>query len=240
MTTVLDNPVTVTDLVAAVRRQQAPRPTRPAQPSPSLTSRSVCIVGAHPGAGATAVAVAATDALAAAGQRVTLVDTAVAPDAFGAVEVEIDSGTPGLRSGRRGSATVVRPDAAGLDAVPESSVMVIDGDLGTSTHRVIVCRPTLPSVGRAERLLNDGSLLAVLGGARWPKVVYLSLGPTVVQAADSGRVVFFPRNRDIEVRGVDPEPTPTTLLAAGSRLIGLLWPHLVGPAFPHRRKGLRR
>ena len=240
MTTILDNPVTVTDLVAAVRRQQAPRPAAVAQPSARLTSRSVCIVGAHPGAGATAVAVAATDALTATGQEVTLLDGAVTPDAFGAVEVEIDSGTPGLRSGRRGLATVVRPDAAGLDVAPEASVVVIDGDLGTSTHRVVVCRPTLPSVGKAERFLTDDSLLAVLGAARWPQVVRASLGPTAMQAADNGRVVFFPRNRDLEIHGVDPEPTPAALLASGFRLIEFLWPHFAGPARPHRRKGLRR
>jgi hypothetical protein len=237
--TVFDGTVTVTDLVAAVRRQQNSRPIAPTPASATQPELSVCIVAAHPGAGATAVAVATADALAASGQEVTLLDGADSPDAFGAVEVEIDSGTPGLRVGRRGLATVVRRDAGGLDSTAGESVMVIDGDIGTCVHRAIVCRPTLPSVGKAERLLTDGSLLAVVGASRWPPTVHASLGPAAKRATDGNRVVFFPHHRGVEIRGVDAEPTPMALLKGGSRLIELIWPDLVVPG-SRRRKGLRR
>ena len=235
--TVLDGTVTVTELVAAVRRQQDSRPIAPIPAT--QPQRSVCIVAAHPGAGATAVAVAIVDALAASGREVTLLDGADSPDAFGAVEVEIDSGTPGLRVGRRGLVTVVRRDAGALDTTPGESVIVIDGDIGTCVHRAIVCRPTLPSTGKAERLLTDGSLLAVVGASRWPPAVHASLGPAAKGATDGNRVVFFPHHRGVEIRGVDAEPTPMSLLKGGSRLVELIWPHLVAPDC-RRWKGPRR
>ena len=152
MTSVLESPVTLTDLVAAVRRQQVHHPTVAAASPTTPPSRSVSVLGAHPGAGATAVALAMTDALAAIGQDVTLIDRAAVPDAFGCVEVEVDSGISGLRAGRRGRATIVRSECKYADTVPESAIAVLDGQPG-GIASVVVFRATLPSVGRAERLL---------------------------------------------------------------------------------------
>lgn len=238
MTTVLEGEVTVADLVAAVRRQQASAPVLTSQPASGQPQRSVSIVAAHPGAGATAVAVAMSDALATRGQQVTLVDGAETPDAFGSVEVEIDSGSVGLRAGKRGHATVLRWGTGVPATVPRYSVLVTDGGIASCQDRVIVCRPTLPSTDKAERLLEEGSLLAVVGASRWPAVVMASLGQSTRRAADRGQVVFFPRHRRVEIHGVHG-PTPSNLLAAGSRLIDVVWPD---PAAPHSRrwKGARR
>jgi len=239
MTTALDCPVTVTELVAAVRQQQVRRPAVAAAPPAGPTSRSVSVVGAHPGAGATAVSVAITDALAAIGQEVTLVDWAATPDAFGCAEVEVESGSVGLRAGRRRNAFIVRSEGAYADTVLEPAISVVDGHHG-GAKPVVVCRATLPSVGKAEQFVTDESLLAVLGAVRWPKVVAASLGPMISHAVEGGRVVFFPHHRALEIHGADPEPTPTSLLAAGSRLIELLWPDLLGRAPKNRWKGSRQ
>lgn len=231
--------VSVSDLVAAVRRQQAPRPAPPS-PGGGFRHRGAWVAGAHPGAGATTVAVALADALDAIGRPGTLLDLAPSPDAFAAAECEVESRVPGWRAGRRGQTQVLRRSAHEAEAPKVSSDLVVDGQMESLKSRVLVCRATLPSVRRADADLSDGAVLAVVGCSRWPKVVAASLGPTLQHAMNDGRIVFFAHDRDLELYGVDSEPLPTSARAAGRHVIELLWPDLVGPSAPHRWKGRRR
>jgi hypothetical protein len=231
--------VAVSDLVAAVRRQQAPRPAPPRQAlAPPI--RGACVVGAHAGAGATTVAVALVDALDAIGHPGILLDLGSSPDAFAAAECEVDSRVPGWRAGRRGQTQVLRRCAHEAEAREFSTDLVVDGRMESLKSRVLVCRATLPSVRHAEADLSDGAVLAVLGSSRWPKVVAASLGPTLQRAMDDGRIALFPHDRDLELYGVDAEPLPSSARAAGRRVLELLWPDLAGPLSPHRWKGRRR
>ena len=239
MSTSVTEAVSVSDLVAAVRRQQGPRPAPPPQVGASPI-RGASVVGAHPGAGATTVAVALADALDAIGRPGTLLDLAASPDAFAAAECEVDSRVPGWRAGRRGQTQVLRRSAHEAEAPKVSSDLVVDGQMESLKSRVLVCRATLPSVRRADADLPDGAVLAVVGCSRWPKVVAASLGPTLRHAMNDGRIVFVPHDRDLELYGVDSEPLPTSARAAGRHVIELLWPDLAGSSSPHRWKGRRR
>lgn len=239
MTAVVGEAVTVADLVAAVRRRQPPL-TPPAEPGPAWSADCVGVLGAHPGAGATAVAVAIVDALGTLGHHPTLVDLAPAPDAFGAAECEVDSGRPGWRAGRRGDARVLRRSdpAAAVFAMPGPTV--VDGARLGPERQILVCRPALPSIRRAESACREVAAIAVVGARRWPKPVAASLGPALAAIADAGRVVFVPHNRDLQLNGVDAEPTPARVLAAGMRLAELIWPDLAQTPSRHRRRGRRR
>ena len=239
MSATVTEAVSVSDLVAAVRRQQVPRPTiSPEAGAPPI--RGACVAGAHPGAGATTVAVALADALNAIGRPGTLLDLAPSPDAFAAAEYEVDSRVPGWRAGRRGQTQVLRRRTHEAGAPKFSNDLVVDGRMESLQSRVLVCRATLPSVRRADTDLPDDAVLAVVGCNRWPKVVAASLGPTLQRAMNDGRIVFFPHDRDLELNGVDAEPLPSSARAAGRHVIELLWPDLVGPSAPHRWKGRRR
>ena len=250
MTVLAPETVTLTDLVAAVRRQQRSTATaaadhpagREADLGAGMRARAawLTVAGAHPGAGATSVSLAITDALAAEGHRVRLVDVATAPDAFATVEQEIDSGQAGARRGRRGHATIFRPSAPGDGDEIFTGIVVLDGSspcVGQprpmAVLRVVVCRATVPSLTKAERLLaadraDDPALVvAVVGTRRWPKAVRAVLGPAIARAVDEGRVVFFGRDRALEVYGPTPEPMPSHLCAAGRRLVDLALPEAV-------------
>jgi hypothetical protein len=232
--------VSASDLVAAVRRQQAPRPASPPQVGASPI-RGASVVSAHPGAGATTVAVALADALDAIGRPGTLLDLAPSPDAFAAAECEVDSRVPGWRAGRRGQTQVLRRRTHEADAPKFSSdLVVVDGRMESLKSRVLVCRATLPSVRRADADLPHGAVLAVVGCSRWPKVVAASLGPSLQHAMNDGRIVFVPQDPDLELYGIDAEPMPSSARAAGRHVIELLWPDLAGPSSPHRWRGRRR
>lgn len=238
MTAAAANGVTVSDLVKAIRQgREHPAATVTVWREAPLTG-SVQVVGAHPGAGASAVAIATADALAATGLAVSLVDAAPRPDAFGAAEIEVQPLVPGSRAGRRGGVTVLR-DVLPRDW-PNAPATVIDGDVGSPLTRVVVCRATLPSLALAEQLMRGDSPLAVVGIHRWPKAVRDALGERIRRASDSNRVVFFPHHRDLELLGVDASRTPTALLSAGTLLADLLWPMDREPARPRRQKGSRR
>ena len=239
MSTTAAEAVSVSDLVAAVRRQQVPRLAPPA-PVGTPKIRGACVIGAHPGAGVTTVAVALVDALDAIGRPGTLLDLAPSPDAFAAAECEVDSRVLGWRAGRRGQTQVLRRRTQEAAAREFSTDLVVDGQIESLKSRVLVCRRTLPSVRQADAALADGAVLAVVGSSRWPKVVAAALGPALQRAVNDGWVVFVPHDRDLELYGVDVEPLPASACAAGRRVIELLWPDLAGSSSPRRWKGRRR
>ena len=202
--------------------------------------RGACVVGAHPGAGATTVAVALADALDAIGRPGTLLDLAPSPDAFAAAECEVDLPGAGLASG----ATRADPGAApayarggGPEVLERPCRRRSDGVAQEPGPGLPGHTPKRPP---SDTDLPDGAVLAVVGCSRWPKVVAASLGPTLQRAMSDGRIVFFPHDRDLELNGVDAEPLPSSARAAGRHVIELLWPDLVGPSAPHRWKGRRR
>jgi hypothetical protein len=240
MTALAREEVSVVDLVAAIRRQ-APSQVQPGtDPSPTWGPDTVGVVGAHPGAGATAVAVALVDVLARCGRPATLVDLAPAPDAFTASECEVDSGNAAWRAGRRGEAQLLRRRGPAVGALRAAGPTVVDGAQGPLDREVLVCRPTLPSVRRAEPVSGRAALIAVVGASRWPKPVAASLGPSLAAASRSGRVIFVPHSRHLEVNGVDAEPTPSHVVAAVGRLAEHLWSDLGGEPSRPRWRGLRR
>ena len=239
MSATLTESVSVADLVAAVRRQQAPRHVSPPEAGVAPT-RGACVVGAHAGAGATTVAVALVDALDARSQPTTLLDLAATPDAFAAAEYEVDSKVPGWRAGRRGQTQVLRRRKHEAEAPEFTTDLVVDGRMERVGSHVLVCRATLPSVRCVAADLPPGVVVVVVGSSRWPKVVAASLGPALQRAADDGRIVFVPHNRDLELYGVDAELLPNSAHAAAQRVIELLWPDLAGSSSPQRRKGHRR
>lgn len=184
------DPVTVAELVAAIteqRRADAAQPVR--QPvehdeaGPVLAS-SVVVLGAHPGAGASAVALALADA---AARRepgdghapVRLVDAAPQRSSglVCAAERELGADPSGWRIGWRGGVEIHRPlatvaspvELTGLAAFA-SGWLVVDAGWSLDELRatpnpvtaalaggvlVLVCRATIPGVRRAERVLAD-------------------------------------------------------------------------------------
>lgn len=243
MTALAREEVSVVELVAAIRRQAPSHLQSGTDPGRTWGPDTVGVVGAHPGAGATAVAVALVDVLAGCGRAATLVDLAPTPDAFTAAECEVDSGNDAWRAGRRGEAQLLRPRGHVAGAAPTTGPTgptVVDGAQGPLDREVLVCRATLPSVRRAEAVAGRAALVAVVGAARWPKPVAASLGPSLAAASRSGRVVFVPHSRRLEINGVAAEPTPSHVAAAVGRLAELLWADLGEAPSRPRWRGLRR
>lgn len=237
LTVPIDSPIAVADLVEAVRHQRAPRNLAPPEPA-AAPVRGIAVVGAHPGVGATTVAVALVDALDATGHRATLVDLASAPDAFAAADREVDLRVPGWRAGRRGQIQILRRRTHEAKSPAFSTDFVVDGRMDAVNSQVLVCRATLPSIRWAEAALSDG-VVAVVGVRRWPRVVAASLGPALRRASEDRRIVFVPPYRSLERNGVDSAPLPSGVQAAGRRVIELLWPDVAGPS-PTRWRGRPR
>jgi hypothetical protein len=190
MSAVVPDAVTVADLVAAVRGQRGNLPEMRVAPDGSrsrelirLSPQEVLVIGAHPGAGATTVAVAVADVLAGRdagvdGLEVYLVDGA-RPESSGmgaAVECAVGGREHAWRAGRRGGCMVLRPvvTPASATAVPALAatgpgwavvdagwplreVMAGPGALRTLVDDagvVVVCRASVPGVRQVERALD--------------------------------------------------------------------------------------
>lgn len=222
--TTWSQPATVEDLVAAVRRQQSGA-ARAWMPSRSESDRlGLCIDGAHPGAGASTVAVALTDVL---GSRrdVTLIDAALDGEigASEGIEIRVELGMRGWMGGRRGAARIVQPvdSPSGTDD-PQGNV-IVDVAHGGWDVDVLVCRATVPSVRKAELILERAHPLAVavVGASKWPAPVRSSLGPAMQAAWSVEDVVFFPYESALAVNGLTAEPLPVSTLRAANRLLDL-------------------
>ena len=219
--------VAVADLVDAMRQQQI-RGTALAhlEPSDQAAALELTVAGAHPGAGTSTVAVALAEARSRrGGDPVTVVD--LTPGGGGgaseAIEVKADV-ERGWLGGRRGQIRIVRAGAAFDQRDPLSGALVYDqagelwGDLITD---VLVCRGTVPSIRKAELLLDRTRpmVVAVLGVSKWPSVVRSALGPLLREATNSGGVVFFPHVRNLEICGLTAEPLPESMLRSAVRLL---------------------
>ena len=227
----------------------------------------VLVLGAHPWAGASTVAVALADA-AAAGSRshVHLVDAA-SPESSGlvcAAEREISSSVDGWMLGRRGNVEVRRPTRAvttpgaipPFDAPPEGFVVVDAGwplvalqnesgwlpTLLRTARLVVVSRATVPGASRAEtalhRLGRDEITLAMVGARRLPDLLVASGGPRVKQLYDAGRIVAVPHDKRLAMHGVDASAAPRGIAAAVEVIGRFVWPESIIRA--HVRRGTSR
>jgi hypothetical protein len=225
---------------ASGTRQQPPH-------SGALEASCIRVLAAHAGAGASTVAVLISDAAAAVGRRVHLVDTAH-PSRSGLVaaaseEVGIDAtGTwrRGLRTGVTIDRRTTEMASAGWPVPPAGdgpAVTVVDLGLaapeeltrllaGDRTRLVVVCRPTVPGVRLTEHVLDQLApqpvVVTAVGPSRWPGEVTASLGPRLRALRAAGRVVPVPMDRHLEVAGPTSFPLPKALRSAGRLLLELL------------------
>jgi hypothetical protein len=256
MTTVVERaPVTVADLVAAVRDQQAAIVPHFPPEAASTGAGTVLVLGAHGGAGASTVAVALAHARSGLHAPVRVLDLA-APASSGvapAAECEVGSEYPGWRAGRRDLVTIYSPSfadasAASIPDLPIADVGHTIVDLGRpwssgtpvssygATQTVLVCRATVPGVHHAERALAELSgdvTLAAVGARRWASEVVASFGPHTAAVVENGLSVLVRTDRRLERRGLDSTPLPKAVAAAARQLADLLWPSLP-PKGAHR------
>jgi hypothetical protein len=206
----------------------------------------LAVLAAHAGAGASTVALAISDAAAADGHRVHLVDTAH-PFRSGLVAAASEElGTDVTGAWRRGRRTGVTIDRRATDTAPGDWPVPPGGDgrpltvvdLGLAepedlprpaadrTRAVVVCRPTVPGVRLTEQLLEQlapqAVVVAAVGRSRWPGEVIGSVGPTLRALRAAGRVVPVPMDRRLQVAGPTSSPLPRPLRAAGRSLLELL------------------
>jgi hypothetical protein len=210
-------------------------------------------VAAHAGAGASTVALVISDAAAADGQRVHLVD-ADHPFRSGLVAAASEElGTDVTGAWRRGLRTGVTIDRRATDTAsgdwpvlpvadcPPLTVI----DLGSAapqnltrlagrSRAVVVCRPTVPGVRLTEQLLEQLGgrpvVVAAVGPRRWSGEVTGSLGPRLLALRAAGRVVSVPMDRRLQVTGPTSSPLPKPLRGAGRALLELLDDGLIGAA----------
>ena len=196
------------------------------------------VVGAHPWAGTSSVALALADQASSRHGRVVLLDTAP-PGASGLLAVARRELPPrdGWGSGARGAVEVRRAICSGRErqtAPTGDGVVFIDAgchDAGRvdghgNAGVVLVCRATIPGLRFDEvalhRLAAPGVVLAAVGHRRLPRLVEASAGPRVTELLASGRVVCFDHSRRLATEGLDDRPLPKSLLASASRLLDVL------------------
>ena len=215
-----------------------------------LTGPVVAVLAAHAGAGASTVAIAIAEALAGGGTATRLVEVAdpACSGLAAASGAELGVDGTGWRHGRRGHLQIDRlaKHVGGLDKLPPpvhgeagvSECVVLDlgwparevlaaagwlAQLLAVARPVLVCRPTVPAVRQAERLIGElrpirPVLLAAPGSGRWPGAVTASCGPAMRATREAGRVVTVPLDRHLEVDGVTADPLPRPIAAAGKAL----------------------
>lgn len=216
-------------------------------PLPAL----VVVASVHANEGATTVALAIAESAAGASGATVTVDEFAPPSRSGLVaaadaELGTDAsdrwlvGRRGLVTLRRlahehghqgpimpGGLTVANPSQPWPD-LPRTADGRIDV-FGRAVPLVLVCRASRPSLQRAEALLDGPAAgcgrplaLAVLGPARWPGALTATVGPRVRALRDAGRVVPFPFDKHLAVRGVTADPLRRDLVMAGRSLLTLL------------------
>lgn len=204
----------------------------------AVASERYLVVGAHPWAGTSSVALALADQASSQHGRTILLDAAP-PEASGLLAVARQELPPrdGWAVGTRGSVEVRRPlrsDRVRQPAATGHGTVFVDAgchsdgrvDLDDRAGVVLVCRATIPGLRFAEvalhRLGVPGAILAAVADRRLPRVVEASAGPRVTELLASGRVVCFEHDRRVATEGLDDRPLPKSLLASASRLLHVL------------------
>jgi len=233
--------------VPAPRTQTADQAQEPTTPG---DRKAVLVVGAHPWAGASAVALALADAASLRQDRVLLVDGTVRQlsGLVAATDRELGDDRDGWSVGRRGAVEVRRAGTTHLEPsklpVPRwnNGVMVVDSgrcatDLAdwqdAPLYRwpfVLVCRATIPGLRAAEVALKNlrrtEVVLAALGACRLSNVVAASAGPLITHLRRQSRLVCFPYDRRLDVEGLDERALPKASLASAAKVWAALSPAL--------------
>jgi hypothetical protein len=238
-------PATAGDELAVAPNLQDTRFSPAAQPAACrgdrLAAGWVAVLAAHAGAGASTVALAVTDALAAGGGTPRLIEAAhpLKSGLAGAATAEMGLDSSGAwRRGAREMATIYRraseANPSGWpDPAPAFTDTVVDLGLPTAAGLdclagdgpavVLVCRPSIPGLRMAEQSLIDleGLRVAVacIGPKRWPGEVTASLGPRLRGAREAGLVVAVDLDRRLVVTGLTRAPLPKPLLRAADELL---------------------
>ena len=211
----------------------ADAPVAPAAP------RRYVVVGAHPWAGASTVALALADRASRGHEHVVIVDAAGRADSGLLTVAERDlPARDGWAVGMRGAVEVRRPLSTStpprLATGPHDGLLFVDAgcrdealvDSGDASGVVLVCRATVPGLRSAEvalhRLGARGVVLAVVGARRLPNVVQRTAGLRVSELQATGRVVCFDHDRRLAVEGADDRPLPKPLLASAGRVLDIL------------------
>lgn len=220
-------PVTVVDLVAAIRRRQAGMPAGGA--ALAAEGPKIHVHSAYPGCGASTVSVALAEALVTGDVGGATVVDLGHDDALGvraAMEARADLGLRGWTGGRRGAVRIVRLAEDPDDADRIAGMSVIDAGFHEwmLAVDVLVVRATVPGVLRAEKALASRAarVVAVMAATKWPSSVRACLGPRLKMIDTDGRVVFFPSESQLAINGLSAEPLPTSTRRAASRLLDVL------------------
>ncbi len=220
----------------------------------TATPIAAVVLAAHPGAGASTVALALAAAAAEWDVVTQLIECAPQERSGLAAATETELGvSAGWRCGTRGGVTIQRPAAPTASGPPmlptlrpaARSVLVLDPGLRASepamvapwaselverAELVLVLRATVPGVRAAEHLVAelDGRLplIAAVGPARWPGVVVASCGPRLRAAREAARVIPIPIDSHLAVTGLTADPLPKPLLAAARLLARLTFPDI--------------
>lgn len=259
-------PVSVSELQRAWRavregefRCDGPRP-RPwvANPDPecrwSPPGPVITILGCHPQAGVSTLAVAM--ATVAAPAQVIECASATATGLACAATAELGT-TDGWRIGRRGqvhlaraSTTLLTPAEAPVPPALEDPQRLLVLDIGwelgqllagqswvnrtvaEAASAVVTTTATTPGLRRLENALTMLSPLepaiAVRGPARrrWPRHLEAGLGPLSTHASRAGRLQCIPTDKDLAERGLTGQDLPAPLLQAAAHLLALTAPEL--------------
>jgi hypothetical protein len=206
--------------------------------TPPTIDRDTYVVGAHPGVGASTVALALADVAAGFGP-VHLVEQCHTNRSglASAAEIELGELPDGLwRRGRRGPVVI---DRSVTDAEPGQSPPHAEGpqviDLGAvdvdavpaNADVVLVCRATVPGLRAAEAWLTSARfpssiVVAAVGRPRWPGPVRATVGPQLRDLRANGQVVTIPLDRHLECNGPNTGPLPKAVLAAARTITSLL------------------
>ena len=203
-----------------------------------LRASWIAVVAAHAGAGASTVALAISDAAAADGRRVHLIDR-THPSRSGLVAAASEElGTDVTGAWRRGLRSGVIIDRRATDVVPGNwpadpagegpGMTVVDLGVPIPDYlirgtAVVVCRPTVPGVRMTEQLLDQlarqSVVVAAVGPSRWPGEVTATLGSRLRALRAAGRVIAVPTDRRLEVTGLTSSPLPRPVRSAGRSLL---------------------
>jgi hypothetical protein len=220
--------------------------------------RTVVVIGAQPGVGASTVALALADswAVRCTEPLVRLVDLAELHESglLGAAD-ELGREADGWLLSHRGHLRLERPSGEHLERavreVPGSRVVVdismpvehatlnegpLRSLLGASSV-VVACRATVPGMRHVERVLTalPGTPYVVASGVRrWPGAAVAAAGPLTRAAHADGRCHCLPADRRLAVEGLDDRPLPRSVLSAAAGLLDAIAPN--EPAHSERPK----
>lgn len=241
---------------AVVREASRRDPARMPWAGVDFGAAAVVVTAGHAGAGATTVALAVAEGLAAS-RRVQLVEYADPAQSGLTSASTIELGTDGAwRRGRRGRLDILRlarpsgsEPPAPLTGDDGDAVLVVDADrslttallrgrssLGSGDLVVVATRVTVPAMRQTEQVLAavDGEAwVAAVGPSRWPRAVEATVGSHLGRLRSAGRVVRVPLDARLAVDGLTGDRLPRAVAAAGRSLAERLVP--AGPP-PHRRR----